>query len=314
MGKLISIGESVHASIPSHSKYMKELLDMGPNSLTKPSPQLDYVVNLIKSQVDDGADYIAINVDAFGENDPQISVNLMKEYVKLVRKHSKVPVCIDSSNNDVLIVGLKEWYNTDAKVTQPLVNSIKDHNIDLIMPLKKEYDYAFVGLLMSDQPGSGPGGFHTVDDLFNLAKLIWTAAMKYGFKNSEIFYDTSCFPIAIDMPMEPGKCGYTYRTFETIKKIDNDPQMHGVHFSLGITNSVRDLPHRKIGVARAFVQKAMEYGLDAGIVNPSHKFGEKPADQDLVDLVDAYAKLDGSMEALNDAMMKMAEYCQSGRK
>jgi hypothetical protein len=36
------------------------------------------------------------------------------------------------------------------------------------------------------------------------------------------------------------------------------------------------LPGRRIGIARAYVAKAMEYGLDAGIVNVAHRFGEKP--------------------------------------
>jgi cobalamin-dependent methionine synthase I len=114
--------------------------------------------------------------------------------------------------------------------------------------------------------------------------------------------------------MEPGVPGYTYRAFETIKRIKNDPQMKGCHFSLGISNSCRDLPGRKIGICRAYVQKAMEYGLDAGIVNVAHHYGEKPADPELVKLVDAYAKLDGSMEKLNDAMTLMGEFCASCRK
>ena len=90
--------------------------------------------------------------------------------------------------------------------------------------------------------------------------------------------------------------------------------MKGVHFSGGITNSVRDLPGRKIGVARAYVQKAQEYGLDAGIVNPAHKFGTGGADTELLELVDAYAKMDGSAEALNNAMMIMGKFCADNRK
>ena len=39
---------------------------------------------------------------------------MMVEYARLVRKWGKgVPICVDSSNDDVLIAGLKEWYNTD---------------------------------------------------------------------------------------------------------------------------------------------------------------------------------------------------------
>ena len=314
--KFIAIGESVHASIPKTGKVMKELHALGPDAYTKQTEQLDYIKNLIETQVDDGADYIAVNIDIFGEDDPQIAIDIMAEYVKLVRKWSKgVPVCIDSSDPNVLIRGLKEWYNTDEKVAQPLINSINVDTMDILLPLKKDYDFAVVGILISEEKGTGPGGSHSADELYELAKRIFKKAVnEFGFKPEEIIFDSTVFPLAIDMPMTPGEPSYTYRTFETIKKVKNDPEMQGVHFSGGITNSVRDLPGRKIGVARAYVQKAQEYGLDAGIVNPSHNFGTGGADPELLELVDAYAKMDGSAEAMNNAMMIMGKFCADNRK
>jgi cobalamin-dependent methionine synthase I len=305
-----SIGETVHASIPRSAKPMKELLEGGPDAYTKPSEALDAVRAMIETQADEGADYIAVNLDAFGENDPQIAVDAMIEYCKLVRKHGKgVPICIDSSDDNVLKAGLKEWYNTDEAVKQPLVNSIKIYTMADMLPLKKEYDFAFIGLLMKEGASS-----HSIDDLYNLAREIFTEAMKYGFKAEEIFYDSTIFPLAIDMPMMPGEPGYTYKYFETVKKIKNDPEMKGVHFTGGITNCSRDLPGRKIGVMRAFVHKGMEYGLDSGIVNVKSHLAEGEAAADLLELVDAYAKLDGSPDKLNDVMMLMGKFCQDCRE
>lgn len=314
MGKgLIAIGESVHASIPKHGKVMRELLDKGDAAFTEPSEALDYIKELISSQADEGAAYIAVNLDDFGDMDSSLPGKLMPEYVKLVREYGKgVPVCVDSSDDDVLIAGLKEWYNTDQEVKSPMLNSIKVYNADKLMPLKKDYNYVFVGLLMpedetkkSDDP---------VDELYQLARRIFDKGVEYGFKPDEIYFDATVFPLAIDMPMEPGQSGYTYRTFQAMKKIKSDPDMKNVHCSLGVSNCCRDLPARKVGIARAYVEKAMEYGLDAGIVNPSHHLGEKPADPDLVKLVDAFARLDGSPEPLMDAMNAMGEFCSSAKK
>ena len=158
------------------------------------------------------------------------------------------------------------------------------------------------------------GATQTVDDLVSFAKEIFEKAMQYGFKAEEIFFDTTAFPLAIDMPMMPGVAGYTYRAFETIKAVKNDPAMKGVHFSMGVSNSCRDLPGRKIGICRAYVEKGMEYGLDAGIVNAAHKFGNKPADPKLVELVAAYAAMDGDMDKTSDAIELMGEFCDSFRK
>jgi cobalamin-dependent methionine synthase I len=304
---------------------MKQLAALGPDAYDKPSGPLNYIKALIESQADDGADFIAVNVDAFGEDNPQTAVDMMRQYVKLVRKWGKgVPVCVDSGNNDVLIAGLKEWFAVARAssprehseiVKQPLINSLKVYTMAQFLPLKKEFDYAFIGLLITEEKPTGPGGSYSVDELLSLAKRIFDTAVKqFGFKPSEIFLDSTVFPIAIDMPIETGVPGYTYRAFETIKKIKSDPNMKGVHCSLGISNSVRDLPGRRIGVCRAYIAKAIEYGLDAGIVNVAHHYGQVPPDPDLLEMVDAFAKMDGSAEKANKAMSLMGKFCRENRK
>jgi 5-methyltetrahydrofolate corrinoid/iron sulfur protein methyltransferase len=277
---------------------------------------LNYIKALIESQAGDGADYIAVNLDDFGRDDPQISVDMMIEYIRLVRTWGRgVPICIDSSDNDVLITGLKQWHNTDQPVRQPLINSVKVYTMDQILPLKNDFDFAFIGLLVSEDAPTGPGGSHSVEELYCLAKRIFEKAVcEHGFKPGEIFFDSTVFPLAIDMPMEPNVPGYTYRAFETIKKIKNDAEMKGVHCSLGVSNSVRDLPGRNVGVCRAYVAKAMEYGLDAGIVNVAHHYGSVEPAPELLELVDAYAKMDGSPERMNKAMELMGRFCRENRK
>jgi cobalamin-dependent methionine synthase I len=313
---LITIGESIHASIPKTGKEMFKLAELGPNAYSAPSEPLNHIKSLIESQAAEGADYIAVNLDAFGEDEPQLAVDMMIEYVRLVRKWGKgVPICIDSSNDDVLKAGLKEWYNTEKAVKQPLINSVKTHTLEDVLPLKKEFDYVFIGLLVGEDISTGLGSSHSVDQLYGLAKQIFEKAVgEYGFKDHEIFFDSTVFPLAIDMPMEPGVPGYTYRAFETIKKIKSDPKMKGVHCSLGISNCVRDLPGRKIGICRAYVAKAMEYGLDTAIVNTAHHYGQAEPDPKLLELVDAYAKMDGTPDRLNKAMALMSEFCQTLRK
>jgi cobalamin-dependent methionine synthase I len=310
-GPFISIGESIHASIPKTGKVMKQLRQLGPDAYSSPSRPLDYIKGLVESQAAEGADYIAVNLDAFGEEEPQVAVDMMIEYARLVRKWGGgVPICIDSSDDNVLIAGLKEWYNTDEKVKQPLINSIKVHTMDNMFPLKKDCDYAFVGLLMAES-----GKSHSVDELYALARQIFDEALgKHGFKPQEIFFDSTIFPLAIDMPMQPGEPGYTYKTFETIMRIKSDPEMKGVHFTGGISNCARDLPARKIGIMRAFVHKAMEYGMDSGIVNVKHHLFEGEPDPELLTLVDAYAKMGGSPEKMTEAMMLMGKFCQQSRQ
>jgi methylenetetrahydrofolate reductase (NADPH) len=313
---LIGIGESIHASIPRVGAVMKELEDRGEAAYSEPNPSLSYIQALVESQADDAADYIAVNVDAFGEDDPAKAVRMMRQYVRLVRQWGKgVPVCVDSGNDDTLIAGLEEWYSTPDPVRPPLINSVKTYTMERILPLKKEYDFSVIALLVSEQTPTGPGGSYSVDQLMELSHTLFdTATAKYGLRPDQIFFDSTVFPLAIDMPMEPGVPGYTYRAFETIRRIRATPKFKGVHCSLGISNSVRDLPGRKIGVCRAYVAKAMEYGLDAGIVNVGHHYGTVEPSAELMDLVDAYAQMDGSPEKTTVAMERMAQFCRQTRK
>jgi len=294
---------------------MKELLTMGPGAYTNPSEPLDFVISLITSQAQHNADYIGVNVDALGEDDQQVAVDAMKGYVKLVKKHSHgIPVCIDSSNNDVLKAGLEQWYHSADDIAVPLLNSIKTYTMDNIMPLRKKYAFKFIGLLVDDK-SAGTDGTYSEDDLYNMAKTIFNEATgKYDFVADDIIFDSTAFPLAIDMPMMPGVAGYTYRAFEAVKKIMTDPAMKGVHTSFGISNCVKDLPARKIGICRAYIAKAQEYGLDAAIVNVTNDFGLKPAPPDLLELVEAFAKQDGSAENSEKAMILMGNFCRANKK
>jgi len=313
---LIQIGESLHASIPRPGAAMRELLSRGVGAHEAPSGALEYLLTLIRQQVKHGADYLEINVDAFGEDDPRTVVELMRQYVRLVRRHGGgVPVCIDSSSDAVLEAGLEEWYqDAPGDLAWPLLNSVKTYTVDRILPWRKKWPFKVIGLLVDDKR-AGTDGAYSVDDLHGMARTIFEAATsKYGFAPGDLFFDSTVFPLAIDMPMTSNTPGYTYRAFEAIRQISSDPVLKGVHKSLGISNAVRDLPGRRIGACRAYLAKAMEYGLDAAIVNVMHDYGLKPVAADLLELVDAFAKQDGVPERAERAMQAMSEFCRANRK
>jgi hypothetical protein len=58
----------------------------------------------------------------------------------------------------------------------------------------------------------------------------------------------------------------------------------------------------------------MEYGLDAAIVNVAHHYGQIPPAPELLELVDAYAKMDGSADKMNRAVELMSKFCKESRR
>ncbi len=311
------IGENVHATITKVRAAMQELLDRGDKAFDEPSGALSYITGMIRAQVRHGAAYIDVNVDEFGKDDLELRKRMMKDYVRLVRRTGGgTPVCIDSGSVDVLEAGLEAWYDKDlpAGAARPMINSVKLHTMGRILPLAHKYPFKFVGLLV-DENSAGREGVYGVEELYELARGIFREAVgTYGFKPGDIYFDSTVFPLVIDVPMTENSPGYTYRAFETIRRIRRDPAMKGVHLSLGISNAVRDLPGRQIGVCRAYLARAVEYGLDAAIVNVLHDFGLKPVDPELLEFVDAFIKQDGSSEAAKRSVEALKRFCRENRK
>ena len=305
------IGESVHASIPKTQKAMKQLIEGGDAAYTEPSESLDYIIGLIKDQVANGAAYIEVNIDEFFDQDQSIAVGLMKKYVRMVADHSDgVPVCVDSSHDDILRAGLEEWYNhLGDNAPVPMLNSVKTHTADAVLPWRKDYKFKVIGMLSPETPA----GVTPWQEIYDMAVIIFDKAIANGFAADDIYYDTMVFPLAIDMPMMPGDTGYTFNTMQAIKAIMNDEKMKGVHTSIGLSNSVQNLPGRKIGMCRAYMHVARQYGLDGAIVNVFHDYDNAEIDKELVEIVEVFANIDGSQENSDKAMMVMADFCQKCR-
>lgn len=298
----IKIGESLHASIARCGEAMERVHDSNDQA------SLEYLQGLVVVQAVEGADFIEVNVDKFGELGGSVAADMMRKYVAMVAEFSQgVAVCIDSSDDALLVAGLEAWYATGA-TKKPLINSIKPGNADRLIPLSQKMPFSFIGLLMvhNDQD--------PVADLVSQAEIVFDKAIAAGFTPDDIYYDTGAFPLAIDMPMVPGEKGRTFCAFETMKQLKNDAKFEGVHFSLGISNCARDLPGRRIGVIKAYLATAMEYGLDAAIIDVRRNWLEPAPSSELIELVRAFAEIDGTADKVTDSMMLMSKFCEDCRK
>lgn len=308
---LISIGDQINASNPKTGKVMKEILDLGEPACRQQTGPIGYIRALIQSQADDGAHYIAVNIDALRDEEGQLAVQLMRQYLRLVRQWGRgVPACIDSRFDDVLIAGVKEWYNTNQPVRTPLLSAIRASTADKLMALKKEYDFNFVAVL-----GEPAGGCPGADEACALAKRLFDRAVnQYGFGPGQLFFDPVAVPLVKDEPTLAGGRGRTHSAFETMRRLRTDPTTKRSHNLLRIDASAGELPGRAIGVCRAYAAKALEYGLDAAFVNPALHYGEEPVDPGLLALVDAYVKMNGSGEQTRIAKELMAKFCAETAK
>jgi len=312
---LISIGDMLDASNPVTCTAMKQFKDSSGKTKSQ-NGALSFLKALIKAQAAEGASYIAVNIDALAGNDPSLASKLILPYVKLVRRLGKgVPVCIESRHEEALIAGLKEWYSDEGQVQSPLVGPVDISSGDKILAIRKQYEFCMIGTLSNNDASNGGNHQSYIDKTFDMAKQFFNKAIKeYPFKPEQIFFDPVAAALMSDLPDSAGVANRTYKTFRIIKNIKSDPAMKKGHCLLKINQATAGIPRRKVGVARAYVAKAMEYGLDAAFVDVTHHYGESPADPKLLELINAYAEMDGSPEKRNNAEKLMSSFCDGAKK
>jgi 5,10-methylenetetrahydrofolate reductase len=312
---LVSIGDMLDASNPVTGIAMKQFSD-SPEKTKGQNGVLSFLKALIQTQAAEGASYIAVNIDALAQNDPNEAAKLVRPYVKLVRRLGKgVPVCIDSRYEEALLAGLKEWYDTDENVSPPLVGPIDVSSADKILTVREQHDF---GIVITLNGNSGPDDKRQrtgIDESFDLARQLFNKAVnEYHFRPGQVFLDVVAVPLMSDLPDSPGIAGRTYEAFRIMRKIKSNPAMKKSHCLLKISRATAGVPSRSVGVARAYVAKAMEYGLDAAFVDVTYHYGESPADSKLLELIDAYAEVDGSPQKREIAEKLMSGFCAGAKK
>lgn len=303
---LIQVAELIHASIPFAGSAMKFILGQGADGFARHNRGRAAIEALIREQSLGGGDYIDINIDALGAPNPP---EFMRQMVRLVHAYGEgTPPCVDSSNPAVLEAGLDEWLGLGADLRPPLVNSItfsETERYDKLISRRKEQVFGVVCLLVGKE-----GPLKSTAEMVAAARTLFGRCTASGFRATDLFFDTVTLGIGTDGFLDPEgnlKSSHTRNSFLAIQQIRSDPQMKGVHALLGVSNWVYGARKRRIGHLRAFIEVAMQHGLDAVISDVSKEFGKKPAPAELADFVRMFLALDGSDASMDLYTERMAE-------
>lgn len=198
-----------------------------------------------EQQVEAGAHVLDVNVGTHGIDETQV----MADVLTLLQQSTSIPLCLDSTNPQVLERGLKQYQG------KALINSVNGEqaSLDNILPLAKRYGAAVVGLTL-DETGIPP----KAEGRLKIAKRIVAACEQYGIKRQDIYLDSLVFTVGTDIngPQE------TLRTMNLIRQ-----ELPGVNLLLGVSNVSHGLPNRP-KINSAFLAMAIGNGLDLSIINP----------------------------------------------
>jgi 5-methyltetrahydrofolate--homocysteine methyltransferase len=232
-GPVIIIGESIN---PTRRKKLVETLT---------AHDFEFALQLAKSQIEDGADVLDVNVGFPGVDDEA----LMPETVKAIQEAFDVPLCLDSPNPKAIEAALK------VAEGKPLINSVngEEKSLQALLPITKEYGAAVIGLVMDDN-----GITYDPEKRFQIAEKILNRAIQAGIPKEDVVID----PLAMAVSADPNSC---LVTLETIKLVHD---RLGLNITQGASNISFGLPNR-VELNNAHMAISIWNGLTCPIANPA---------------------------------------------
>ena len=167
------IGENLNIMSKTYGKALKE-------RDAKPLQELAII------QTEAGMDWIDLNIGPAGKTGEE----LMTWLIPAIQEVTDVPLAIDTSNIKAIAAGLKVY-----KKTRPLINSImvRPERMAALLPLAKEYDADFVGLLW------GPEGMPRDENERGAlcSELVFKAMEEFQISPERIFVHPIQTPVSV---------------------------------------------------------------------------------------------------------------------
>src|SRR5437763_754909 len=284
------IGERVNSQ---GSRKMKELLLA--NDITG-------ILGVAREQVEGGAHALDVCVALTERAD---ELDTMTRVVRVLSSQIEAPLCIDSTEPDVIANAL-EWLPGVG-----IINSVHLERgwekIDKLFPLLKQYGACTVAMAIDEK-----GMALTRERKLEVARRIYDRALKDGLQPWQLLFDVLTFTLAT------GDDQYKNSAVETIEGIGLvKEKLPGALTVLGVSNVSFGLSKATRPILNSvFLTHCVKAGLDAAIINPRDvlPWNEIPAEarQLAEDLVlarrdDALTRLIAHFEAKGPAAKTVSE-------
>ena len=209
----------------------------------------EYIGYEVRRQESAGSHYLDINVDEI-HYDLEIQKQAMKWAVSTVESYSSIPLCIDSSNSDIILAGLSEY---KSKNGPPIINSYAVERPE-VLDMLKEYGGKVITMATS-----GTGMPQNTKERIDNAKIVIDNLLKIGIPLNDIFLDAIIFPISVD-----SQNGNRY--LDAVSQLRN---IYGneLYIGMGLSNVSFGMPKRKL-INLAFIHLCIKAGINAGITDP----------------------------------------------
>lgn len=235
---------------------------------------------LAKGQADLGSAFLDLNLD--GNQRIQVRAREMLDFIPdlipAIQAVTSVPLCIDNPAIAYHRVALEHYDR--ARSGAPIVNSVaasRDH-LDEMLELIKEYDTLVVVMASERFADGGTAQCLNATDVHEAARyFVELLATRTGRTNDQIFIDPGLAPVGADT------YGLVNIGLDAMRLIRKDPDLAGVHFTVGLSNFAWGTPkHIRHDLEKAYLTLASAAGLDYAIANPETNPAPLPDDHETV--------------------------------
>ena len=221
---------------------------------------------LAKLQADLGADYVTLNIDGTQSMrvTPQDMFDLLPDLIPAIQEATSIPIAFDNPGIEFHKRCLAVYDR--EKSGRPILNSVaaSRHNLDEMIDLVAEYDTMVIGMASEKFVEGGGAQCLSADDVYGAAQqLVSLLRSRAGRRNDQIILDPGLAPVGADT------YGLVNMGLDAMRMIRKDPDLAGVHMSVGLTNFSFGMPKAmRASVEDAYLTLAVEAGLDFVLGNP----------------------------------------------
>ena len=223
---------------------------------------------LARSQAAQGCAWLDVNLDGTQHIQvrPREMLDFLPDLVPALQEASPLPLCIDNPSVDYHRVALEHYDR--SRPGRPIVNSVaaSRERLDEMIELVKAYDTSVIVMASERFVNGGTAQCLDPHDVHAAAKhFVELLAVKAGRSNDQVFVDPGLAPVGADT------YGLVNIGLDAMRLIRADPDLAGVHFTVGLSNFAWGTPkHIRHRLERAYLTLASEAGLDHAIANPEH--------------------------------------------
>jgi len=221
---------------------------------------------LAQLQSDLGADFLTLNID--GTQSMRVRKQEMLEFlpdlVAAIQEATGTPIAFDNPDVDFHAKALSVYRRTNDN--QPILNSLAASRtkLDRMIELVAEHDTKVI-VMASEKfaPGGGAQCLGATEVYDTTKRFVEILRERAGRTNDDIIVDPGLAPIAADT------YGLVNMSLDAMRLIRADPDLAGVHISVGLTNFSFGVPKSiREGLENAYITLGLEAGLDFVLGNP----------------------------------------------